>query len=1119
MEMTTKNSVLYNNNYFHKIFKKISEKKSRNEVITTEIDWINSQIINDNRNICINACNVLIKFGKRHDSGFAINTLVSSYSRIKNDNFDIISDAVFNLLLENVKESACQFGIVNKPHPALIFINETNTAKMIYLSKKIEDIISSPERSCVNFLRPILLMILCNNETIYAESKSIWMSVMDNGNENLIRDIIALRRVTSPVSCMLYNSMIISKFIKTKNIENLLLLLSSTKYIVESSLDPSTNIDILVENHDIIISNPNCINMILFLIAEILQNCSATFIPKLLKLLNILLIQVKVGHPMFLYMILDGLIQILAYPILSGSEIAKVEELVNYIRCGEISKHFSGVTRKFSSSFLPDFNLVNAYDACIFIEENNPCKLKRIKMNYERMYWTRNQLILRGYLHSNKLKNEDYENWNNALMNLIEVSKTDDVLKSSLVMPLLFELSQSFNPKIKVSILQNITDLGASTEIFCTIKALSAGMIRSMSITLHLKLWKKEPRIYPFLHKCLVEKSIHDSEDFNLNIVRADTIKQICDLKPHHGSDLVTIISEILNQSLESKTEEVAASLAIDSISFLCLNHIISITSTWKAISLTTRYEKRPRVIKSLCNFFSTVPQFKRNNLEYETFMKDIVSRIFYMIQRSDVHGINCALNAFKSWTYDTLTLDMIPDTYRENISLPEAPTGMEVSMLDLEVPGECYVQLLSKINPHCLHSVGDLISHFIRQEISEYRSGHYLVKEGHAEPINYKTLPKQSIVKALTHFVIQQAMTKKVDKLVDETILIEALNILSQKYSRPLPPLNWTFLHELVHKGKAIRAKCMAVASKQAIISGTAKRLIENFLINIDESSHEDIEIALDILVDLCNGVSNEILKLFLDKIFTCHSDKLDEEILKLLSHEKHVTNRENLTMIISTFINRVTSPSNNIVRLIPSNILNAIPIMSENKIKYRCEILKENVNVENSVAWLNELLLEQYAKNEFRDILSTSFIELLTSTKSFPTKKWLNEFIIVIQNKMIEKDTDIEGLKYLLDMMLTAVVCMSGYFIADANCNIFKNRYALFPQSLWLYCSQDKNSDITPSLFEFFVYSMNQQSSISKEIRSVFKSAIVLCKNHCYFKKSKAWHNFLQVSCNAMN
>lgn len=145
MEVPAKNSVLHINNHFHKIFKKLSEKKSKNETITTEIDWINSQIISDNRNNCRNACDVLVKFGRKYDSGFAINTLISGYSRLKNDNFDIVSDAVFNLLLDNIKSSSCQFGIVNKSHPAIIFINESNTSKMIYLSKKIEDILLNPE--------------------------------------------------------------------------------------------------------------------------------------------------------------------------------------------------------------------------------------------------------------------------------------------------------------------------------------------------------------------------------------------------------------------------------------------------------------------------------------------------------------------------------------------------------------------------------------------------------------------------------------------------------------------------------------------------------------------------------------------------------------------------------------------------------------------------------------------------------------------------------------------------------------------------------------------------------------------------------------------------------------
>lgn len=751
------------------------------------------------------------------------------------------------------------------------------------------------------FLYPVLLMTFCNNETVFSESKSIWKNLVESGKNQVADEIISLRRVTSPATTMLFNSMAVTKFRESKSIDSMLLLLSSTKYLAKNSFDLTSNLKLMTDNYELFLENPNCSNIVLFLLAEIFQICQANFIPKLSSLLNILIVKSKLGHSIVNCMVLDGLIQALGYPALLLKDMQKIEELVNYIGCDNLLQHTIGSTEKVESPSIQfDENLSNAYDACLLIERNATGSFEHLKSPF----WIRNHLVLRGYLHSSEMKN-DFKEWSNILCALIDITKSDEILKNSLIMPLLFELSQSNNPHVKISILKGLTQLGPSTEIFSTIKALSMGTIRSMAILLHFEMWKREPRIYPFLHKYLVEKSSKDSEDVYLNVTRASVIKKICDMKPNHGSDLVTLISEILNQSLETKTDEVAAALAIDAITILCQNHIISIMSTWKAISLTTRYEKRPRVIKSLTNFLSSVPQFRRNNLEFEIFNKDIVSRIFYMIQWGDEWSIKCALSAFKSWSYDTLTLDMIPDTYRENIALPEAPSGMEVSILDLEVPGECYVQLLSKINPYALQAAGELISHFMRQEIGEYRSGHYLVKEGQAEPINYKNLPKQSIVKALTHFVIQQATTKKTEKIVDDTILLEALNILSQKYSRPLPPLNWSFLHELVHKSKDIRAKCMGIAAKQAVISGTAKRLIENFLINIDENAHEDIEIALNILADLCNGTSNEILKIFSEKISTCAIDNFGEKIASLLSHEKDVTNRENLAMIVAMAIN----------------------------------------------------------------------------------------------------------------------------------------------------------------------------------------------------------------------
>lgn len=183
------------------------------------------------------------------------------------------------------------------------------------------------------------------------------------------------------------------------------------------------------------------------------------------------------------------------------------------------------------------------------------------------IYRIQTDFVNSGFYHSEVLS---IESWKVVLKNLIAISKSDEALKSSLVMPLLFKLSSSTNPRMKLSILQNMIELGASTEIFSIVKALSNGLLRSMSIDLHLRLWKIEPRTFPFLHKTLVEKSSKDSDDSNLEIVKAAAIKEICNLRPQSAVDLVTIISEILNSSLERKDSGMCAAITIDCIKLLC---------------------------------------------------------------------------------------------------------------------------------------------------------------------------------------------------------------------------------------------------------------------------------------------------------------------------------------------------------------------------------------------------------------------------------------------------------------------------------------------------------------------------------------------------------------------
>lgn len=949
------------------------------------------------------------------------------------------------------------------------------------------------------------------NDKIYGESREVWRNVLEK--KPLVHEILQMRRSSSVVALQLFNSMVIAYLENSSEpIHSLMLLIVLTKKIVESSQDPTENFKLILAHCETIANHANSANIILFLLAEILQSTSIVHVPKLIAILENLITKKKLGHSLIQHMILDGLIQVIALPSFSNGKLGGIERLMNYIRNKKTQQIVT--TLNFVSPFINiNAELTNARDVSIMLEDRESLQFEEIKTDNAMFFWTRNQLVLRGFLHSGD--SLQFDEWNCVLKNLIKISQTDDSLKNSLVMPLLFKLSSSTNPRMKLAILQNIIQLGATTEIFGAIKALSKGMIRTMSIDLHLRLWKIEPRTYPFLHQVLIEKSNSDVDDFGLEIVRAAAIKEICDLRPQHGSDLVSIISEILNNSLDTKEGDLPASLAIDSITLLCQNHIINLTSTWKAISFTTRYEKRPRVIKSLCNFFAITPSLKRASVEYENLSKEIIHRLWHMIQLSDSHGIKCAVQALKNWKYDSMTLDMIPVIYREGITMPVAAEGMEVSILDLEVPGECFVQLLSKVNPSGLQSAGDLLRHYIESEIADFRSGHYLVKDGHPEPTNYKTLPKQSILKALVHFVINQATTKNQDKIANEALIVEALKILAHKYNRPLPPLNWCFLHEMLHKSEKIKEECLRIAAKQSVISGTAKRLIENFLVNIDGSSEENLEFALDLLVDLCNGVSPEVIQTFSELAFKIPNDHLIEFVKKCLENEMKVTNRENLVTLVSIFLSH-NEATIDLVQVIPPKVLDAVSfqLTHRQKIEFRCEILKINSFVDSPVNWISELVTEQLLQNDHRDFLIKSIAELLTKSNSFPQRKWLTDLIIMMQNRFVEKDLEEDKIIFLLNIFSVSVVAVSGYSqVLSSHDEIVEKHLQLFPQSIELVSRQGIFNDIVGNIFEFLLHIINRDE-INADIRQSFKTAIVISKDNAYFRKPKTWQKFLMTN-----
>jgi hypothetical protein len=140
MEVPENNSVLSVNHSFYKIFKTIKDKRAKNEATAKEVEWIQAQLLSENPKICANAVNVLIL---SCDTGFALNSLVSTLPRLTTGSYEIVADGMIQLLLRDLEspDYKCSFGIQQKVHPLLLLVDESNE-KMLYLSKLIVGILN-----------------------------------------------------------------------------------------------------------------------------------------------------------------------------------------------------------------------------------------------------------------------------------------------------------------------------------------------------------------------------------------------------------------------------------------------------------------------------------------------------------------------------------------------------------------------------------------------------------------------------------------------------------------------------------------------------------------------------------------------------------------------------------------------------------------------------------------------------------------------------------------------------------------------------------------------------------------------------------------------------------------
>lgn len=309
----------------------------------------------------------------------------------------------------------------------------------------------------------------------------------------------------------------------------------------------------------------------------------------------------------------------------------------------------------------------------------------------------------------------------------------------------------------------------------------------------------------------------------------------------------------------------------------------------------------------------------KSSSNDYELLFREALDRLWNLVTNSiDVEIIKCALRALRNFDFTELTLQHIPSAFYDTIKLPREyqiqiaashndPNNPPLTAADVvpHIPGECWIEFLQHVNQDVLDDAVEFVIHLIDSEISQYRSGVYMLADGRPEPKELQHLHNRSPLRAIAKFLIEQS-----DSKIESSAAVKCLRCISRKYSRPIPPLNWFFLIEYINQGSKfydcnenerfqMKTFALTLAGNQIAHSGSAKTLIENYLQSFDASSKDfnEIEMALNLLPTICDGVTPQILATFihstLDFVYgqsasshfeeNCHFQRAIETIAKV--------------------------------------------------------------------------------------------------------------------------------------------------------------------------------------------------------------------------------------------
>ncbi|GAB0095747.1 hypothetical protein DMENIID0001_111670 [Sergentomyia squamirostris] len=1142
----------------YKLYTDFKQKVERKQDTAQEIDSLMNLCLDENESVSLLACHLLVRVIEDGCLPMAQGRtmLLSMLPTAEGVRFRIVVEAVCTLVMVELKEDSkggkynCPYGLQHPEHPFITVLNAKN-ATGHEIAAWMKEIINHQNKNIVKasweFLRPLFLYIVREMERI-PNVRTLWNLMISCGSKSeqgnfLFMDCLKWINCQSPsvMTIVLLNDTVeamLGRKKHTNTVAAVVLLASSLVNSLKLGVNPRESLTLINRALKSECSEVIPHSLLLIICIDLLRIISPIYLDDLLSIIKHLVFVIQVPGQMIHYILLDVLILWST----EGSFITKSAQK----EIEKVREYVEGKMMKVGRSEIPEIDFydvnvegyLNICRYCDLVEENIEESWERLRQIYSCTGTSKQQLIRKIISGSVLFFQQTHRGnftriltqWKVILQNLPTSDESSEVFAAESLVILKYLLRKCENPEERISILRVISVCGRFWSNMKTILAIiedfsrSNPTLRSDLLTIYVDLWLIEARTYRYLFDQL--SAARGKADKQLNMTRVEAIRTICRKNPtQYGPDLVAHLSDALNQCSSPSDDGEVICTVLDTIILLCDSKTVSIVAIWRALGFIFRYEKRPNVLKSLCHFFSQLPAHHTSSPDYTAMSNEVYERLWsYAISSKDLTVQESAFKALAKFPLDRITFTQIPNLLKQEVKVKSKP-GLEVDVT--YIPGECWQHLLEKINRDALPFAGDFLRELVYREIQEYRGGVYRVPEGKGEPDNLSHLPPKSIVRHIAQLIQREAQISTHTSTKDH-ILIESVRILSHDFPKPLPPVNWSCLHEIFHRSLEIRTHCVSLAVNQSIISGTAKRFLQNYLEGFEpcgEDSAKEILLVFSKLPALLERIDVHLVRKCIKQCLQFSSSHHQTGILlSILDRiaEASSSLQESHVHLIGELLEEtgvLAKPDEKVRKALcfclcqfPDNYLQYwMDLVSIYTPKLEEDMRFNLASAKRDLVWIDPLIEKMMDLSiNFKQRLTVTLVSMVQHSGSFENIfKWCLNTLSQIQSQDLCHHHPDESSNKVINrctVFTLVVVVSSGWLYIEDTVpgNFAASLVSLSRELHW----RDQYGQIYQFLFDLL-----QTANFPGAFAKVFKKAIVCSKDLSHFSNKVTWTKYMSL------